>query len=388
MGVGGTTASRPGTEVTGGRSLFETAGASAATTTSASNSGASAMAGASAAGGTVSSTSATSSGGLSAITGGTANTPTGGSRSNGGSPNIGGAASGGASNTGGSSFNSSTVSGATGGSATGGVNAGGTRAAGGTNATGGAVPSGGTSSASTGTGSITIWMAGDSTMMNCSSSCPCGWGSQFAGYFNSNVTVENRAVGGRSIQTWLYEKAVTSTIGSDGECTLSSNTYDTRWTTLLSSIKPGDYLMIAFGINDGDKACPRHVGTALFKTLLDTMVKAAKEKGALPVLLTPTDAIVCSGSTVTQNRGFLTETKAAATAGNVPLIDLNQLSMDLYKSLNFCPNDDNYTSTTSALGKFFCDDHTHFESAGAKQIAGLVANALKTQNIGLAAYLK
>jgi lysophospholipase L1-like esterase len=231
-------------------------------------------------------------------------------------------------------------------------------------------------------------MAGDSTMMDCTNSvCPCGWGSQLGSYFNSKVTVTNRAVGGRSIQTWLYEKAVTDTMGANNECVLDSSTYDSRWTTMLSSMKPGDYLMIAFGINDGDSTCPRHVGSKLFQSLLDTMVSAAKDKGALPILLTPTDAIACSGSTVTENRGFLAETKAAATADNVPLIDLNQLSMALYGSLGFCPNSGDYTSTTSALGKFFCDDHTHFEAAGAKQIAGLVANALRTQSIALAAYL-
>ena len=48
----------------------------------------------------------------------------------------------------------------------------------------------------------------------------------------------------------------------------------------------------------------------------------------------------------------------------------------------------NYSSTTSALGKFFCDDHTHFEAAGAAQIAAVVAKALRDQNIPLAAYLK
>jgi lysophospholipase L1-like esterase len=117
------------------------------------------------------------------------------------------------------------------------------------------------------------------------------------------------------------------------------------------------------------------------------MADAAKAKGAFPIFLTPTDAIMCSGSTVTQNRGFLTETKAAATAAGVPMIDLNKLSMDLYAALGFCPNSGDYTSTTSALGKFFCDDHTHFEAAGAKQIAGLVANALRTQGIALASYL-
>jgi hypothetical protein len=53
-----------------------------------------------------------------------------------------------------------------------------------------------------------------------------------------------------------------------------------------------------------------------------------------------------------------------------------------------CPNAGDFTSTTSAVGQFFCDDHTHFEAAGARQIAGVVAKALRDQNIGLAAYLK
>jgi hypothetical protein len=88
------------------------------------------------------------------------------------------------------------------------------------------------------------------------------------------------------------------------------------------------------------------------------------------------------------NRGFGPETKAAGMANGVPVIDLTQLSADLYTTLGLCPNSGDFTSTTSAVGKFFCDDHTHFESAGASQIAGVVAKALRDQNIPLAAYLK
>jgi len=224
-------------------------------------------------------------------------------------------------------------------------------------------------------------------MQNCSTACPCGWGSQLDPYFNANVTVSNQAVGGRSIQTWLYESNVSSTLGASGECTLTSTTYNTRWTSMLTSMNAGDYLFVAFGINDGDTACPRHVGSARYVELLGVMAQAAKAKGVTPIFLTPTDAIVCSGSTVTQNRGFLTETKSAGTANGVTVIDLNALSMALYKQLGFCPNAADYTSTTSALGLFFCDDHTHFESAGAKQIAGIVATALRTQIPALAPYL-
>jgi lysophospholipase L1-like esterase len=235
---------------------------------------------------------------------------------------------------------------------------------------------------------VKVWMAGDSTMMN-ANTCPIGWGSQFAPYFNTNVTVNNSAVGGRSIQTWLYEGNVTSTIGSSGECTLSSTAYSTRWTAMLdatSGMKAGDYLIIQFGINDGDTTCPRHVGTARFKELLGVMVAAAKARGANPILITPVAAITCSGSTAVGNRGFVTETKAAATAAGVPVIDLHAKSVALYNTLKLCPNDGDYS--TGAVGAFFCADHTHFEAAGAQQIAGLIAAALKEQSIPLSAYLK
>jgi len=240
---------------------------------------------------------------------------------------------------------------------------------------------------------ITVWMAGDSTMMPPSGGvCPFGWGSQFQALLNSNATVVDSAVGGRSIQTWLYDPNVTTTMAGDpAECVVSPKTYSTRWQAMLdpsTGMKPGDYLLVEFGINDGDSTCNRHVGSALFQTYLGVMAKAAQDAGAQPVFLTSTSYMLCTGTTVTPNRGFVAETKAAGAANHVPVIDLTALSAELYTSLNLCPNSLDFTSTTSAVGKFFCDDHTHFEAAGAAQIAGVVAKALKDQGIGLAAYLR
>lgn len=256
-------------------------------------------------------------------------------------------------------------------------------------ATGGGAGTGGDSTGG-GTKPIKVWIAGDSTVQNCSSACPCGWGSQFDALFNDNVTVVNSAVGGRSIQTWLYEASVSSTLGQDGECTLTSQSYDKRWTAMLDAatgMKAGDYLFIQFGINDSDSKCPKHVGTPLFKTLLTTMAQAAKERGAQPVFVTPVSAIICSGSTAQPTRGrFVTATVEAATAAGVPLLDLHQLSIDLYNKLGFCPNDENYGA--GKVGDFFCQDHTHFEAAGAKQIASLVSGALEGEGLALAKYRK
>jgi lysophospholipase L1-like esterase len=238
---------------------------------------------------------------------------------------------------------------------------------------------------------VTVWLAGDSTMAAPSggAACPAGWGHQFPQYFNSNVTVRNSAIGGRSIQTWLYDPNVTSTKNSAGECVINPTTYSTRWQAMLDStngMKPGDYLFIQFGINDGTSACPRHVGSARYQELLGVMARAAKARGAHPVFLTPVAAINCSGSTAVGNRGFITETNSAASANQVPVIDLHRLSYTLYNNLRFCPFNGDYGS--GPVGAFFCNDHTHFEAAGARQIAGVVAEALRDQPIPLAAYLK
>jgi lysophospholipase L1-like esterase len=231
----------------------------------------------------------------------------------------------------------------------------------------------------------TVWMAGDSTMANPSSTCPVGWATEFDGQFHSNIVVSNLAVAGRSIQTWLYESGVTSSKNSAGECVLSSTTPSARWQQTLDGMKAGDYLFIQFGINDGDSACPRHVGGARYQQLLTMMAQTAQARGAFPVLVTPVAAITCSGSTATLNRGFYPETFAAGTATGAPVIDLRTLSVNYYNSLGLCPNNGDYTA--GLVGQFFCNDHTHFEAYGARRIMRLVTGALRTQNIALAGSL-
>lgn len=273
---------------------------------------------------------------------------------------------------------------------------------GGNPGTGGRVAGSGGAAGSTTTGAggasassnITVWLAGDSTMAAGPTPCPVGWGTQFMPLFNSHVTVVNSAAGGTSLHTWLY--SVLTTKDPNGECSLAKDaagnpTLQPRWQNMLTGMKAGDYLFIEFGINDGGggmMTCPRYESPAQFEKTYEMMAQAAKDRGAQPILLTSTSFMQCTGATVTPNRGFGPETKAAAAAEGVPVIDLTQLSANLYTSLGLCPNSLDFTSTTSAVGKFFCDDHTHFESAGAAQIAGVVAKALRDQNIGLAAYLK
>jgi lysophospholipase L1-like esterase len=238
-------------------------------------------------------------------------------------------------------------------------------------------------------GPVKVWLAGDSTMQECSSACPCGWGSRFDELFDADVTVVNRAAGGRSIQTWLYEGAVSTNKDASGECVVTSTNYAPRWNEMLDAaagMQEGDYLFVQFGINDSTSTCPRHVGQDKFKSYLASMAKAATDRGATPVFVTPVSAIECGGATAVGTRGgFVNSTKEAAVTASVPLVDLHQLSVDRYTALGLCPNNGNYGS--GKVGDFFCQDHTHFESAGAEEIAKLVAKAITDAELPLAAYL-
>ena len=382
-GTGGTVTSEAGQtaiggSTVGGRTTGGVAGGGAAT--------GGRVAGGSVAGGSVAGGSATGgsvAGGNSAGGGVTGGASTGGAGT-GGRTTTGGVTTGGRTTAGGGST-------ATGGVATGGRTVAGGTGSGGT-ATGGttAPPLGGSLGSSDGTTPIKVWMAGDSTMSG--SGCDGGgWGSQFASVFNKNVTVVNSSVAGRSIQTWLYDPNVTSTMDANGECIVNPKTYNPRWTAMLDAntgMKPGDYLFIEFGINDATTTCEpgktRHVGSALFQTYLTTMAQAAQQRGAQPIFLTSMSGLQCSGSTAQPNRAFGPETKAAGAADNVPVIDATVLSAALYTSLGLCPSSG---VTSGASGAFFCNDTTHFEKAGALQIAQMVGKALKDQGIGLAAYL-
>jgi len=287
-----------------------------------------------------------------------------------------------------------------GGTVSGGNGSGGKSGGGGGNVSGGKGSGGkiaGGSGGSSGTGAttdVTVWLAGDSTVANGETPCPVGWGKVFEPYFNDHVTITNSAVGGRSIRTWLYN--VEDTMDASGECVLMTDssgqpTLQAHWTQMLSGMKAGDYLIIQFGINDGDPSCDRHVGLDAFEASLGMMAQAAKARGAAPIFVTPVSAIACSGSKAIGTRGaYVTATLDAGSVNDVPVIDLHALSVALYNANGFCPipGGDVSASTTGPVGDFFCDDHTHFETMGATAIAALVAQALRDQDIGLGAYLK
>src|SRR2546427_2880200 len=80
----------------------------------------------------------------------------------------------------------------------------------------------------------TLFLIGDSTVRNGAgdgANKQWGWGEPVAAYFDTaKITVLNRARGGRSSRTFLTEGL---------------------WDQVLSAMKPGDFVLIQFGHNDG-----------------------------------------------------------------------------------------------------------------------------------------
>ena len=130
---------------------------------------------------------------------------------------------------------------------------------------------------------VTIWMIGDSTMCQYDSSrFPLtGWGMPFAEYFDSSVTIENKARGGRSTRTFISEN---------------------RWQPIVDNLKAGDYVFIQFGHNDEAKNYPdRYTTPEDYKTNLIKFVAESREKKAIPVLITPVSRLKFDGATAIEH---------------------------------------------------------------------------------------
>lgn len=97
-----------------------------------------------------------------------------------------------------------------------------------------------------------FYLIGDSTMRN-PNPPQCSWGQLVFNYFDTTkISRSNQAMAGRSTRSFLREG---------------------RWQKVISAIKPGDYLLIEFGHNEGGKPDTTHFGArAVLKDIGDDSV--------------------------------------------------------------------------------------------------------------------
>ena len=234
---------------------------------------------------------------------------------------------------------------------------------------------------------VVIYLIGDSTMADYANNYDekdylksrypvTGWGQVFQDCFTGadlkdfrnlfktdSVIVDDRARGGRSTRTFFQEG---------------------RWRAVFEKLNKGDIVMMQFGHNDAsENKTERYVNIEGYKEFLRLFVSQTKEKGAIPIILTP----VCrnypwkDGHLENVHGEYPNAVKEIAGEMGIYFIDLNQLSMDAFSEKGKDYVTKHYFMNLP-IGKYEAypdgqSDNTHFQPEGAKVVAQLVFEAMK-----------
>lgn len=231
-----------------------------------------------------------------------------------------------------------------------------------------------------------LYLIGDSTVKNGKGKGDgslWGWGSFLPEYFDLNkLKIENHALGGTSTRTFESKGLLDS---------------------VLRRLKPGDYVMMQFGHNDGspldDTARARGTikGTGpeskvifnpitkqqeevyTYGAYLRRFITKIKAKGAIPIVCSPIPRNpVKQGKLQFGTDAYAGWAKEIAAAEQVLFVDLQTMIKGKYEQL----------SADKVAGFFTEKDHTHTNEAGARLNAATVAESLKIQKAPLSKYLK
>jgi lysophospholipase L1-like esterase len=216
---------------------------------------------------------------------------------------------------------------------------------------------------------IKVFLAGDSTMSVKETKYypETGWGMPFALFFDSSVTVINKAKNGRSSRTFIEEGL---------------------WKSITDQLSEGDYVLIQFGHNDEVPTKKSATIPSEFKNNLVRYVEGTRTRKATPILLTPMArrSFDSAGQVQGTHDQYAAITREVAKENNVLMIDMDEKSQQLLQSMgrenskllfnHLMPGEHpNYPE-----GK---EDNTHFNELGARKMAQLVLRELRKLDTNL-----
>lgn len=218
----------------------------------------------------------------------------------------------------------------------------------------------------------TLYLIGDSTVHN-SDKVQWGWGTMIKDLFDpQKIDVSNNAMAGRSTRTFIKEG---------------------RWHRVDSLLKPGDFVMMQFGHNEGSvpdttKAGYRGVlkGTGeetkdlvwpngtpetvhTYGWYIRKFIHETKAKGATPIVLSmiPRNEFR-DGKVLRADNDYGKWAREVAEQEGAYFIDLNHITADKYDAWG-----------ADSVKKFFPGDHTHTNQAGALVNAQSVVEGIRAQ---------
>ena len=223
----------------------------------------------------------------------------------------------------------------------------------------------------------TIYGIGDSTMANKvkpEENPERGWGQMLPLFFNDNITIDNRAVNGRSTRSFIAEK---------------------RWDDILKTLKKGDYVFIQFGHNDQkEKDSTRYTNPhTAYRHNLIRFVTETRAKGATPIIFS---SIVRrnfneKGVLISTHGEYTMEARLVAQEYKVPFIDMEYYTELLEQS--YGPEKSkqlhlHYKAGEIPYYKEDKADDTHLGVKGATEVAKIAVEELKKTKLDIVKYIK
>lgn len=216
----------------------------------------------------------------------------------------------------------------------------------------------------------TVYIAGDSTVVDQDQEPWAAWGQILPAFFNDKIAIANEAESGETIASFVGER---------------------RFDKIFTTIGPGDFLLMQFAHND-QKPGRGFVSIPDYRDLLRRYINLSRARGAHPILITSMN-----------RRTFTPEGKIEPTLGdypqamrdvarelNAPLIDLNAMSRTLFEAMG--PEGTlkafvHYPANTFPNQPAALADNTHFNSYGALELTKCIVQSMRDQHLPLAKYL-
>lgn len=219
----------------------------------------------------------------------------------------------------------------------------------------------------------TVFLAGNSTVVDQAEEPWAAWGQMFPLFFQpGKVAVANYAESGETLKAFKGER---------------------RLEKIWSLAKPGDYLFIEFTHNDQKPGGNYLEPFTTYKQTENEWIAEARKRGVIPVLVTSMHrrSFDSTGRITNTLKDYPEALRKTAKEENVALIDLNAMSKILYEAWG--PEDAkkafvHYPANTFPNQKEALKDDTHFNAYGAYELAKCIVEGLKKTDLPLTKLLK
>ena len=216
----------------------------------------------------------------------------------------------------------------------------------------------------------TIYLCGNSTVVDQNNEPWASWGQMITRWFGPEIAISNHAESGLTARTF---------IGAG------------RLDKILTTLKKGDYVFVEFGHNDEKEKRPGDGAWYHYQYQLKIFIDQVRAKKAEIVFCTPTQRRQFNpdGKSIRNTHGdFPAAMKMVAEKENVPLIDLNKMTTDLYLAVGPEESKHMLVHYPAEMYGRKLEDNTHFNPFGAYEVAKCVVMGMKELQLPIIQYLR